>query len=480
MEEENNNNGLEDIIEADEISEAKEWGISAELPEILDLKEYTRRFTKRYQTESSFRKIVHNYLGLTSFGKFKLVLGSWFRPNWYRRKTKEMVTAYAQEVRKGLEKAREIQEQLMELQNAQQTTDQHEEKLKLVDSNYRLVDGEYKQILDEKGQEEEGVIQSFEQKKQKAEEKLAEQQTKIKEQTDARKIVQQKLQNHIRNSSLVQVGAGGRLEFDEQKMTEKLEDLFLKEIVDGIEKEDGRTGFMTKIKNDYASVFSHWAEIDDLSEIPNVDWIQSMIYSRTKGYSAPVFPYLVAGKGSGLSKTSLDTAVILDSSQSMEENDRFEIAKKTALATNALMRKLNPKNSTYLAHFRDRVHEVSSLELLNKVRPTNGTNTHLAIKWLLNTLKDRGPSIAYLITDGYPNDVGAAEKEAKNFHAYPNVLLRIFLIDGDKTSEDIVRQVGKAAGPGTKVIPVKNYQLAGGLIRDVSAAIKGMYAISEF
>jgi len=95
-------------------------------------------------------------------------------------------------------------------------------------------------------------------------------------------------------------------------------------------------------------------------------------------------------------------------------------------------------------------------------------------------LSDSGPSIAYLITDGDPNHLEETVASAKKFTNHPNVMLRIFLIDGNKETEGKIRKIGRAAGPPTKVIPVKNYQLSGGVIRDVAKAISEMYSIDQF
>ncbi len=247
--------------------------------------------------------------------------------------------------------------------------------------------------------------------------------------------------------------------------------------------QEGASGFMASVKNSYDGLIAYYAEIDELSELPNVEWRQSIAYSRAHGYRYPQFPYLISGKtddSSSRGRASIDTALSLDISGSMRDDGRFSVGQKTALALSALMRRMNPRNNTYLSVFNYHLEPVTSLKLLREVKPDGGTLTELALEWLIGTLKDSRPSIAYLMTDGRPNNIEATVMAARKFRDYPNILLRIFLIDGDAESEEIIRQIGRAAGPSTKVIPVKNYQLPSGLIKEISQAIKGMYAIDAF
>ena len=171
----------------------------------------------------------------------------------------------------------------------------------------------------------------------------------------------------------------------------------------------------------------------------------------------------------------------------MRHERRFQAAQQTALATTALMRKLNPKNNVYLSAFSDSLREISSLQLKKNVSPGGGTRTDYALKWLREKLEDSGPSIAYLITDGRPewhgddNDlVDMCVEEAKKFANNPYLMLRIFLIDGNEGTEKIIRRIGAAAGKSTKVIPVKNYEFSNGMIKDIANVINQMYAIEEF
>lgn len=459
------------------------WGISQDIPEVLEVDEYTKRFTSRYHSEESFRAIVHNYLKITLFDDLKLSVGRWLLPGWYKEKTDDMITKYAVQTREGLIKAREVQEDLIRLEKAKSKAEATANDLNEIDTEYQEVNKDFYQAQRAEEEAEQQVNYDFDQKIDGIQVRTQLESLEIQSQTDAKEIVKEKIQEHIRNSDYIQVDSNGELKFDEKMIVRKLEDLFLDEIIDGIEKNDG-TGFMSKVKCDYNSIFEYWAEIDDLSELQNVDWVQSMILSRTKGYRAPVFPYFMTQKGEGRGKASLDTAMSLDVSTSMGENDKFEIAKKTTLATHALMRRLNPKNNTYLSIYGSDLEEISTSDLIKMQSPRGWTRTDLALRWLLGKLENKGPSLAYLISDGWPagtdNIMEDTFEAAAEFKKHPYVMLRIFLIDGDDETRDVVRKIGRAAGPDTKVIPVDNYQLADGVIRDVGSAIRGMYSIANF
>ena len=120
------------------------------------------------------------------------------------------------------------------------------------------------------------------------------------------------------------------------------------------------------------------------------------------------------------------------------------------------------------------------MQQFEAVQANGGTSTDLAIDWLINTLKDRGPSIAYLISDGAPNDANLAITKASRFKEFSHIKLRLYLIDGDKETEEITRRLGLAAGRGTKVTCIKNYELADGVIKDIDACLSEMYDIEAF
>jgi len=163
----------------------------------------------------------------------------------------------------------------------------------------------------------------------------------------------------------------------------------------------------------------------------------------------------------------------------MDENQRWEIAQKTTLALHSLMRKLNPKNNTYLACYDNVITPATTAQMMRELRPNGGTETDRALYWMRDVLKDSGPSIGYLLTDGAPNSTSAAIEAAKEFRN-TQIMLNIFLIDGNYDTESITREIGKAAGDRTRVIPVTNYQLATGAIKNIDEVIREMYTINDF
>lgn len=451
--------------------------------DILPLEEYVTLFSERYGQEKPFREMVHKYLGLSGLSKTGLTIGKHVRPSWYRRKTDEMIERYATKIRDDLVAAYEIRQDLKRIEMAAEQLKDHATEVIVTEDAKEGTETSYMQDKESLSQDKRSATQAYDQMLEEDKRRAQELEEEIKRKTDAKNLVKEKIKEHIAQSSFVSVGPSGEFKFDEQKVVERLEDLFLDEIISGIETEDG-SGFLSDAKATFRDVISYWGDLDDLTELGDVDWVQSAIRSRSKGYRLPQYPYLVSAKYESKGRSSIDTALMLDTSNSMDKNSRFQVAQKTALAMNALMRQLNPKNETYLGHFNSGVWDISAADLMKRVRPDGWTYTHQALDWLISKLQDRGPSMAYLITDGEPagfsDAIDTTIKTAMRFQEHPYISLRIFLIDGDANTEDNVRRIGQAAGPRTKVIPVKNYELGSGVIRDVSQCIREMYDIGEF
>ncbi|MBI5065584.1 hypothetical protein HZA97_05090, partial [Candidatus Woesearchaeota archaeon] len=81
-----------------------------------------------------------------------------------------------------------------------------------------------------------------------------------------------------------------------------------------------------------------------------------------------------------------------------------------------------------------------------------------------------------------PVEIGMelAEAAARKYRDHPNVRLRIFFIDGDQASTEMMRKIARAAGNDTKIIPIKNYQLAAGTLKEVQDVLGEMYSANEF
>ncbi len=454
------------------------------------LEDYITTFSLRYEREETFQEMVHKYLSLRRGRKLKLALGKMFGTQWYKEQTSQLVKEYAVKIRDESEKAVDVRRELEELER---TTRELEEGADIIVKTEEEKDQAGAQLVQVK-QEADGAVQrlesAYEEKKQEEEVRVQIRKGELAQQADVGQMIAARLKRQVAKSSLVKVDEEGRLSFDEELIMRRLEDLMLDEVIEGIEKE-GTTGFLSKMVQSYTGVISKWDQIEDLGELPNVDWTQSIIYARTKGYKVPVFPYMIVGKAAERARGQIDTALTVDTSGSMgrENIHRFQVAGKMALSVHGLMRKLNPSNAVFFSHYNNALFPTTMKEFMRSVVPDGYTRTDLALEWLLQTLIPRGPSLAYLVTDGAPYGGERMDTEttvrrclevAGKFQQHPYIKLRIFLIDGNRETEEIIRQIGRAAGSETKILPVKNYQLAGGVIKDISQAIGEMYEVGRF
>ncbi len=445
---------------------------------------------KRYNTEPNFRKIVHAYLKLPPFSLWGLSMSKTFSPKGYEKKKEKLLRRYCETYMQDTETAAEIDALNAEKAQVEEEAARQAKALKEAEEQRRVLADQGANIGNEKARLAGEVAQKFEERKAAVVCQAQEERQRIIESLDASKIVRAQLQGHISKLQYVTVDDQGELKFDESQMVNALEDILLKEIVAGIEASDGRGGFMAKLKETYEGVVKNHEQIESLSQLKDVDWVKSAILSRMKGYPVPTYPYLLVGKRDGYSKVTVPTAVCLDISGSMTQNQRMLIARKTCLALTACMRKADPQNETTLAVYNTELKDVTALELWKEIEPAGYTATHLALQWLVNKLDGRGPSIAYLITDGRPQtdkpdpEKGDAVQQAilaaREFRSHPEIMLRIFLVDGDAEAEKTIRKIGYEAGQNTKVIPVKNYQLAGGTIRNVKDTLRDMISIGSF
>ncbi|MBI2672903.1 hypothetical protein HYX19_01465 [Candidatus Woesearchaeota archaeon] len=452
----------------------------------IPLERYIETFTERYEREQSFRDIVNRYLGIRFGKRFKISMLKVLKPTSYKREVDVLIKGYAVKIKEEAEKAIVLTKELEELKEAKKDLDSRVDEIETFNQHEQKAEEDYETSVHKKGEAEQQVKQEYGGKIQKEIQDKKEAEKKITSQ-GPEELIRQELAKKILNSPFIKKADSGKLRFDDTALTHKLEDIFLEEIVREIEDKEGKLGFMQRTKSDYEGLIAYFDEIEDLSELSDVDWIDSTIYSRTKGYRVPQFPFLITGKPESKLKvmSCLDSAITFDTSGSMEGNKRFEIGQKTTLATHSLMRQLNSKNKVLLTNYSDTISQITTTDLIKSVSPHGGTRTDLALQWLIDTLKDSGLSLAYLITDGEPthpsgNPVEECIKIARKFRDYPHILFRIFLIDGNETTENNIRKIGSAAGPNTKVMPIKNYMLPSGMIKDIASSIKEMYSIEQF
>lgn len=452
------------------------------LPDVLPLDSYITKFSRRYRDEQSFRDIVHKYLNLSRGQRFSLGVSKYFLPSHYQHRTDAMLQQYAAKIRSGLMTARQAQEELHTLRQTETELARYSVEVREThDADVRL--GNLYATAEAARAAAVGVVEAeFTERTRSLEERATQEIEGVRRETDAKALAETALRRTVESLPFLKMNQGS-LEFDEHKLVERLQDLFLDEVIEGIEREEG-TGFMAKVRARYREVLANWAEIEDLGQIDEVEWVESVILSRTKGYHVPQFPYMIAAQYeqsamSTLGKTSIDSAFSVDASGSMDTNSRFVVARKAAFAATSLMRQLNPRNQMYLSVFRDSVEELAALDMLRAMNAGGGTRTELALDWMRGKLERSGPSFAYLITDGDPNFPDQAIEAAARYRN-TDIFLRIFLIDGEPRTEAVIREIGKAAGPHTKVLPVKEYQMGGAIVKDIAASLRGMYDIANF
>ncbi|MBI5066209.1 hypothetical protein HZA97_08290, partial [Candidatus Woesearchaeota archaeon] len=441
---------------------SKKEELSSPQNDVMSVEQYVQEFTARYQQEKPFKKIVHQYMNLGSYRKTKLKLAKgvrWIMPSLYKNQTDELIKDYAMKIREELVKAAELEKELKMLNQAEEELNKKADEVVTTVEQKDTTEATVQQLAQEKESAVKKMQEELGAKKLEEEEKKKKEQEEIQQKTNVRVIVQEKLKTYISGSSLIQIKPGDKVVFNEDKIAEKLEDMMLAEVVADIEQMEGM-GFLTKVQGAYDNLITYFSEINDLSEFPDVDWVESIILSRTKGYRYPVFPHLISGKrkpATQKGRIQVASRNAMDISGSMERNDRFAMGKKTVLAQDALMRHLNPNNTTELAIYSEELKQITPAELIKLDAPYGTTRTDLALDWMLEGLKDEPLAIATLLTDGYPEagntgiknkgpvEIGMelAEAAARKYRDHPNVRLRIFFIDGDQASTEMMRKIAR-------------------------------------
>src|SRR3989338_6336572 len=326
--------------------------------QLLPLDEYVSRFYKRYKTEKVFQTIVHKYLGLGKVDKVKLGFGKMFRKEWYAQKTETLIHEYALKIRSSIEEALQVQQDLQQLEQANQQVSKVKTEVDTIQQQEQQQLQTYQAVVEQEQTAIQAVVQETESKKQAEQQRKQDLLIQIQQKPAAAEIIKQKLAEKLEASGYLKKDHSGNISFNESRIVDRLGEMFLNEIVQEIEDTDGR-GFMNQVQTAYTGLISHWAELEDLIELPSVDWVQTIIYSRSKGYRVPQFPHYITGKAAEENQRirvakCVNAAMVVDSSGSMKENNRFEMAKKTVLGTRAMMRNLDNKNEIDIAHYQDK------------------------------------------------------------------------------------------------------------------------------
>jgi hypothetical protein len=441
--------------------------------ETMNEEQLMDEFRTRYQSDERFRDSVYRDLKIGRARKAKLKFKSWILPSSYKKEVESIVHEYVVKLKKALDL--QIQIRLFEEEKRKLA-----EKARTITEKEQVIaetEGAYNELTAKINGETEKINGEFLQQSEEERTALEKQKEFIAQKTNAESIVAEQLKKAILSSELVKKDDKGNANFDNDAMTRKIASICLDEILSGMAA-TGKGGFMGEIQNSYRGVFSHYEKPRSSMDIRKVDWKKSKIASMKKGFKEPTWPYLVVKRYKGLAKCSIDTAIMMDKSGSMRE-ERWDPAKKTTLAIDALMRRLNPKNNTFLGVFSGDAYSVTPLELMNKVT-TDGGGTYInkALDWIIDTLKDKGPSIGYLITDGDPQGegdiVGETYKSAEKFRHHPDILLRIFAIDADRNMRKTLGEIARRTGGNTAIIYVDKGKIGAKVVEETNNAMKRM------
>jgi hypothetical protein len=453
---------------------------------ILPEEQYVPLFTKKYGERVYFRKVVHKYLSLSKVELLKLEVGGVFARGWYQKKIGEIITQYAHRTREDLvtyrgqlEEREKAEEELRIAEEEAKTKKDEKERLEEMKDN---AEEELNTTQSSLEHEKEMVDEEFVRKKDEEKERARTEKERIKDRTDARKIVADQVMKHIESSGMIRRDESGMMSFNEETMAKKLEDVLLYEVVEEVEKQRG-AGFLTKARGEFNKVLSGWGELEDLDEMGDIDWTETVINSRSQGFKYPRMQHFITAKYEGRAKASLVThinsGIGIDRSGSMAGKN-MEMAAKAGLSLRAMMRKMSPDNETSIFSYSSYVSGKLTTPQVLELVGDGGTRTDLMMKTLLDEFKDKGPANLYIITDGAPDNVDDCINVASEYKQYPNVRLVLYLIDGDKNTEENIRKIGKAAGQKTKVANIKNFVLPGGMLMDVVDSMSEIYDISNF
>lgn len=459
-------------------------------PEELGVKpvtEYIKTYKEKYYTLEWVRNSIHKKAGLSKASLFQLNFWKRFNNDKYVEETSNLIEQYAGVARENTIKKKFIEYMSKEALKVNTQVQNHEAELAKLDKKKKIAEEELQQLSVKTEAEKYNLIDTLKKQSSQVNEKLKESISSLEKNYDAEDIIQKQLEELIASSDLLVSNPNGTKTFNDNLMMQYYEDLMLNDVISGMGSYKTTESIVNTMKRELRQYkISHQDMISDPSELADVDWNQSLINAREHGRKKPMYNDLIVDKYSGRKSPTngnIDTALVLDASGSMEDDNKWDIAKKTIFAFQSLLRKMNPDNKTYLTLFSDLLQpNITSKELMDiSDKDIDGsTATADALDWMLDTLKDKELAIGYLFTDGLPNNVDKTVNAARNFRNYPNVILRIFYINSKKDfyfaeSEKNIKRIGRAAGRDTKVVFVDPSKLAGNAITDISQSIKTIY-----
>jgi len=195
--------------------------------------------------------LIHKYLKLSNFKKLKIGLFSIFSETAYKHETEELIKTYAIKTRDDLETYINAKKDLLQISSIAKEAENKKNSLETAQGNVTQTNIQYSNILQAKNQEIDQVRVETERINSKLlEEKRAEEE-RIKAATDAKRILEEKLKEHLVDSGVVNLSSNGSISgFNEAIIMKKLEDIMLGDVLSDLSKE-GNSGFLSKVQSTY-------------------------------------------------------------------------------------------------------------------------------------------------------------------------------------------------------------------------------------
>lgn len=262
-----------------------------------------------------------------------------------------------------------------------------------------------------------------------------------------------------------------RAYLDDSRLVERLGDIFLEDVLDKVESRG--IGMRAFLEGSQGVSFLDKGRLRDEAEISRIDPVASIIGSRMNGYDRIEAREAIVRKP--FAEGTVDAVIALDVSGSMNDYQRIEIAKRTGLALDSMLRRQNPDNTLRYIVFGDSsVREVTKKDYYT-VKANGDTPMAGAINMGF-TMLEAGKAesrILYVISDCYPN-VGDTVESARRFADRKDLYLRMILIGVDKGSVENVKGITEAAGKNSRILPVRHDKVDVAVFEDYYSMFSGL------
>ena len=465
-------------------------GVTPESLGIKPVKEYYEKIKEKYYSVEQVKERVHQRADISNVYVMKLNFWKRFNNDKYLEETKELIQKFAYQAREDTLRTKLLNYKLHEADKIKKNVSSQEEELHKIEEEKKQAEMTLQNITSQTEAQKREAKQNLESDEIALQKQLDASLEALNQKYNTEDLIQQQLEELINSSDLLLAdpNGSGNFIYDTARMMEHLEDNMLNDVVKEMGPGKTAEALIRSLKIDEKNlIYSHQDEISDLSELGDIDWGETMIRaaehgSIENGFLVPKYSDLVVDKykpKNAVEKGHIDTAISLDISGSMTDFGKWPVAQKTVYALHSLLRRMNPENETYMSVYADELTpDIDTHYIYKDAIPEGSTATTDALSWLYDTLKDKPFAMAYLLTDGLPNEIEDAVKAAKKFRDHSNVVLRLFYITSEddyyfQESKDNIKRMGKAAGLSEKeIIFVDPAKLAGAVIGDVGKAIR--------